>query len=90
VVEGTPLLRVHLGKTWIQGSNPCVSARNNDKTRTAKGFAGFSFHPTHIITHAMMDIRERISLTAQSRRLHQKQKALRRHSCFSSPAAMQR
>jgi HAD superfamily phosphoserine phosphatase-like hydrolase len=26
VVEGTPLLRVHLGKTWIQGSNPCVSA----------------------------------------------------------------
>jgi hypothetical protein len=27
VVEGTPLLRAHLGKTWIQGSNPCVSAK---------------------------------------------------------------
>ena len=27
MVEGTPLLRAHLGKTWIQGSNPCVSAR---------------------------------------------------------------
>ncbi len=26
MVEGTPLLRAHLGKTWIQGSNPCVSA----------------------------------------------------------------
>ena len=27
MVEGTPLLRAHLGKTWIQGSNPCVSAK---------------------------------------------------------------
>ena len=27
MVEGTPLLRVHPGKTWIQGSNPCVSAK---------------------------------------------------------------
>jgi hypothetical protein len=32
VVEGTPLLRAHLGKTWIQGSNPCVSASNTSKT----------------------------------------------------------
>jgi hypothetical protein len=30
VVEGTPLLRAHLGKTWIQGSNPCVSARQSN------------------------------------------------------------
>jgi hypothetical protein len=28
VVEGTPLLREHLGKTRIEGSNPSVSARN--------------------------------------------------------------
>ena len=26
MVEGTPLLREHLGKTWIEGSNPSVSA----------------------------------------------------------------
>ena len=26
MVEGTPLLREHLVKNWIQGSNPCVSA----------------------------------------------------------------
>ena len=26
-VEGTPLLREHLGKTWIEGSNPSVSAK---------------------------------------------------------------
>ena len=43
MVEGTPLLRAHLGKTWIQGSNPCVSASEKTETRTAKGFAGFSF-----------------------------------------------
>jgi hypothetical protein len=42
VVEGTPLLREHLVKNWIQGSNPCVSA-SNLKTRTATSFAGFSF-----------------------------------------------
>ena len=30
MVEGTPLLRAHLGKTWIQGSNPCVSASDSD------------------------------------------------------------
>jgi hypothetical protein len=30
VVEGTPLLREHLGKTRIEGSNPSVSA-NEDK-----------------------------------------------------------
>ena len=29
VVEGTPLLREHLGKTWIKGSNPFVSANAN-------------------------------------------------------------
>lgn len=45
MVEGTPLLRVHLGKTWIQGSNPCVSASKNDETRMANSFAGFSFSP---------------------------------------------
>jgi hypothetical protein len=28
VVEGTPLLREHSVKNGIQGSNPCVSARN--------------------------------------------------------------
>ncbi len=27
VVEGTPLLRAHLGKTWIEGSNPSFSAK---------------------------------------------------------------
>ena len=27
MVEGTPLLREHLGKTWIEGSNPSVSAK---------------------------------------------------------------
>lgn len=43
MVEGTPLLRVHLGKTWIQGSNPCVSASESTETRIACGFAGFSF-----------------------------------------------
>ena len=29
MVEGTPLLREHLGKTWIEGSNPSVSARTS-------------------------------------------------------------
>jgi hypothetical protein len=32
VVEGTPLLREHLVKNRIQGSNPCVSAKNIGKT----------------------------------------------------------
>ena len=27
MVEGTPLLRAHLGKTWIEGSNPSFSAK---------------------------------------------------------------
>jgi hypothetical protein len=36
VVEGTPLLRVHPGKTWIQGSNPCVSANTLSKHIRAK------------------------------------------------------
>lgn len=31
MVEGTPLLRVHPVKNWIQGSNPCVSAKNKRK-----------------------------------------------------------
>lgn len=41
MVEGTPLLRAHLGKTRIQGSNPCVSASKNDETRMDTSFAGF-------------------------------------------------
>jgi hypothetical protein len=38
VVEGTPLLRVHPGKTWIQGSNPCVSASNQANKRLSGRF----------------------------------------------------
>ena len=50
MVEGTPLLRAHLGKTWIQGSNPCVSASESTETRIAYGFAGLSLQPTPIAT----------------------------------------
>ena len=38
MVEGAPLLRVHPGKTWIQGSNPCVSASKKNKPLSFKGF----------------------------------------------------
>ena len=49
MVEGTPLLREHLGKTWIEGSNPSVSARTSpanslsrvarrSEPRTTRGF----------------------------------------------------
>ena len=31
MVEGTPLLREHLGKTRIEGSNPSVSANPQSK-----------------------------------------------------------
>ena len=41
MVEGTPLLRVHPGKTWIQGSNPCVSAIINKKAHDSMGFFVF-------------------------------------------------
>ena len=41
MVEGTPLLRAHLGKTWIQGSNPCVSASNNIQAHDFVGFFVF-------------------------------------------------
>ena len=37
MVEGTPLLREHLVKNWIQGSNPCVSA-NTVTTRLSARF----------------------------------------------------
>jgi hypothetical protein len=50
VVEGTPLLRVHLGKTWIQGSNPCVSASESDRTPLAGRFVFLpTFLPTSLI-----------------------------------------
>lgn len=38
MVEGTPLLRVHPGKTWIQGSNPCVSANPATSKRPSGRF----------------------------------------------------
>lgn len=38
MVEGTPLLRVHPGKTWIQGSNPCVSAKHQANKRLSGRF----------------------------------------------------
>jgi hypothetical protein len=37
VVEGTPLLREHLGKTWIGSSNLLVSA-NTIKQRLSRRF----------------------------------------------------
>ena len=46
MVEGTPLLRVHLGKTWIQGSNPCVSASNNIQAHDSVGFFVFTAFTT--------------------------------------------
>ena len=42
MVEGTPLLRAHLGKTRIQGSNPCVSASNDIQARDSVGFFVFT------------------------------------------------
>ena len=53
MVEGTPLLRAHLGKTWIEGSNPSFSASNNGKTSLRldenpaepRALWGFSFLP---------------------------------------------
>ena len=46
MVEGTPLLRAHLGKTWIEGSNPSFSASFNSACRgktviLVTGGAGF-------------------------------------------------
>jgi len=38
VVEGTPLLREHLGKTWIGSSNLLVSAKYNPKLLFNLGF----------------------------------------------------
>ncbi len=38
MVEGTPLLREHLGKTWIEGSNPSVSARHPASMRLSGAF----------------------------------------------------
>ena len=38
MVEGTPLLRVHPGKTWIEGSNPSVSASNETNKRLSGRF----------------------------------------------------
>ena len=46
MVEGTPLLRAHLGKTWIQGSNPCVSASNNIQAHDSVGFFVFTAFTT--------------------------------------------
>ena len=38
MVEGTPLLRVHPGKTWIEGSNPSVSAKQQANKRLSGRF----------------------------------------------------
>ena len=38
MVEGTPLLREHLGKTWIEGSNPSVSAKHLASMRLSGAF----------------------------------------------------
>ena len=37
MVEGTPLLRAHPGKTWIEGSNPSLSASKSEPF-LVKGF----------------------------------------------------
>ncbi len=37
-VEGTPLLREHPGKTWIEGSNPSVSAKQLANKRPSGRF----------------------------------------------------
>lgn len=47
MVEGTPLLRVHLVKNWIQGSNPCVSAKILVFMRVPKVLKDFVHHPIH-------------------------------------------
>ncbi len=39
MVEGTPLLREHLGKTWIEGSNPSVSANDPVSMRLTGAFS---------------------------------------------------
>jgi hypothetical protein len=41
VAEGTPLLREHVGKTRIEGSNPSDSAKTKKRT-TGSVFFGFS------------------------------------------------
>jgi hypothetical protein len=46
VVEGTPLLREHLGKTWIGSSNLLVSAKYLYKSRAYSHF--FIFIPSFI------------------------------------------
>ena len=46
MVEGTPLLRVHPVKNWIQGSNPCVSASNNIQAHDSVGFFVFTAFAT--------------------------------------------
>ena len=48
MVEGTPLLREHLGKTWIEGSNPSVSARQLENKRLPGAFL-FIHTQKHII-----------------------------------------
>ena len=52
MVEGTPLLRVHLGKTWIQGSNPCVSAKYLANMRPSGRFV-FVYAILYIIFDSM-------------------------------------
>ena len=56
MVEGTPLLRAHLGQPWLPGSTPCVSARASTETRIATGFAGFSFILTCACTCVLSDL----------------------------------
>ena len=49
MVEGTPLLRVHPVKNWIQGSNPCVSAINNIQAHDSVGFFIFTEFAANIL-----------------------------------------
>jgi hypothetical protein len=48
VVEGTPLLREHLAKNWIEGSNPSVSASAVRKAPQGN-LRGFLFAPATLI-----------------------------------------
>jgi hypothetical protein len=52
VVEGTPLLREHLVKNWIKGSNPFVSANS----LAAPGTALPEVPPVVALSRASIDV----------------------------------
>ena len=43
MVEGTPLLREHLGKTRIEGSNPSVSVKIANKIKGSRRFCFLAY-----------------------------------------------